>query len=132
MMISFASKAKRLEMSCVQLTEVKSTVFSELVCDLFSFTNWAIAGNQSSTVTMAAKTMSDIITWKKPGVASSPFVLIFMQITSDPMRGAKLLFDLKDCVRRFSFGIHVSAIACKTKMTKSKTLAARRCVSFQY
>ena len=28
-------------------------------------------------------------------VASSPFVCIFMQITGDPMRSAKLLFDLK-------------------------------------
>ena len=41
---------------------------------------------------MAAKDTSDIITWK---VASSPFVRIFMQITRNPMRGAKLLFDLK-------------------------------------
>ena len=29
------------------------------------------------------------------GVASSPFGCIFMQITSDPMRSVKLLFDLK-------------------------------------
>ena len=44
---------------------------------------------------MAAKAKSDIITWLTPGVASSPFVCIMMQITSDPMRSAKLLFDLK-------------------------------------
>ena len=62
---------------------------------MFSFTNWAIAGSQLSIVTMAAKAKPDIITWKNPGVASSPFVRIFMQITIDPMRSAKLLFDLK-------------------------------------
>ena len=46
-MISFASEAKRPERSCVQLIEVKSTVFSEPVfCDLFSFTSWAIVSNQ--------------------------------------------------------------------------------------
>ena len=44
---------------------------------------------------MAAKAMSDIITWLTPGVASSPFVCLIIQITSDPMRSAKLLFDLK-------------------------------------
>ena len=44
---------------------------------------------------MAAKAKSDIITWLAPGVASSPFVCIFMQITSAPMRNAKLLFALK-------------------------------------
>ena len=51
-MVSFASEAKRLERSCIRnLIEVKSTAFSELVfCDLFSFTSWAIASNQPSTL----------------------------------------------------------------------------------
>ena len=44
---------------------------------------------------MAAKAKSDIIAWTNSGVASSSFVRIFMQITSDPMRSAKLLFALK-------------------------------------
>ena len=34
-----------------------------------------------SLVTMAAKAKFD--TWKNPGVSSSPFVRIFMQITGD-------------------------------------------------
>ena len=62
---------------------------------------------------MAAKAKSEIITWKSPGAVSSPFVRIFMQITCDPIRSVKLLFDLKDCIKRFFFGIHVSVIACK-------------------
>ena len=43
---------------------------------------------------MAAKAKSDIITWLT-GRNASPFVCIFVQITSDPMKSAKLLFDLK-------------------------------------
>ena len=58
-MISFASKAKRLERSCVQIIEVKCTVFSEpIFCDLFSFTNWAFTCNQSSTLSRWLQTPS--------------------------------------------------------------------------
>ena len=92
-MISFACKAKQLERSCVQLNEVKFTAFSEPVfCDLFSFTSWAIASNQSSTLSRWLQRQSLTLSRSSPGVASSPFVL---QITSDPVRSAKLLFDLK-------------------------------------
>ena len=62
---------------------------------------------------MAVKVTSDNITWKNAGIVLSPSFCIFMQIISDPMRSAKLLFNLKDCLRRFSFRVHVSAIACK-------------------
>ena len=59
---------------------------------------------QKSVIRMAAKVMSDIIKWLTPGVAFSPFVCIFMQITSDPMRIAKLLFDFKVVSGDFPLG----------------------------
>ena len=53
---------------------------------------------------MTAKAKSDIIRWLTPGVASSLFVCIFIQITSDPMRSVKLLFDLKVASGDFPLG----------------------------
>ena len=45
-----------------------------------------------------------IITWKNPGYDQVLCVRIFMQITSDPMRSTKLLFDLKDALGDFPSG----------------------------
>ena len=54
---------------------------------------------------MAVKAKSDIIMWLTPGLHRVPFfVCIFMQITSDPMRSTKLIFDLKVVSGGFSFG----------------------------
>ena len=52
---------------------------------------------------------------ENPGVTFNPFVRIFMQINSDPMRSAELLFNLKDCVGDFpAESTRVSASTCNT------------------
>ena len=95
-MISFASKAKRLERSCVQLIKVKCTVFSEPVfCDLFSFTSRKIVSNQSSTLSRWLQRQSLTLSHGNPWWHRVHLFAFFMQITSDPIRSAKLLLDLK-------------------------------------
>ena len=89
------------------LSKVKSTVLSEPVfCDLSSIID---------TVTVHEEAKFYIITWENLGVTPSLFVFIFIQITSEPAKSAKLLFDLNDCVGRLSFGIRVFVIACKNR-----------------
>ena len=73
------------------LLKVRSTVFSEPVfCDLFSFTNQVVVMNHQNYHDgdgCKSLTLSRRNTWG----CIEPFVRIFMQIASDPMRSVKLL-----------------------------------------
>ena len=60
---------------------------------------------------MGAK--SDTIMWKSLGSDQVRLFVFLCKLQTDPMRRATQLIDLNDCVGRFSFGIHVSAITCK-------------------
>ena len=73
---------------------IQSFLNEFFLCDLFLFTSWAIASNQSLTLSRWLQRQGLTLSRGNPW-GRIEFVCIFMQITSDPMRSTKLLFDLK-------------------------------------
>ena len=85
-----------------------------VICSHLQYCRRLLVINQSSTLSRWLQKLSLILSGEKPWGRVESVCSYFYAITNDLMRRAKLLFDLKDCVGRCSFGIHVSSIACKS------------------